>query len=777
LKSHIIDLAIQALDLSCIEFDKCRPNIDLSGICQSIEDLKIKLKKPKIEDYFEGPCQILVTETDEENATLVLDIDNEKYRISSGVHGNLYAKPIETNLAYLLSFQGQCTPHADTFEWSNIIKQWGQKLFRAESEKGGIQKSLLLTLESEIENVQKYCIEYTTEDFEQSNGWIQIHPKTGITINAYTFWDIGFDSGDMNIALNQSNDVREWSQEDTWQMIAIDSSDPFKIKIRPTRANKRRIPSTSGYLKPANIGTISLLQRKQNIIEKAIKRNSILDSSATYSESFESPFKSTLSTKGTLQLLQGPPGTGKTWTASQIVQETLEWNPSYRILLSAKEHLSLNHLCQTVVETLEHSGHHIVRIQSTRDKNEDFIVDTHRYSPANVGLKIVNQMVQYVKDPEKREKIIESTHENGVVATWVENLAIKTATIVCITTLDRHIESLLLNNQDTFDLAIIEEAGKSYPSEILGPMALSMNSLLIGDQQQLPPFELYSIENALKTIITKTFTEKIPPRKNQRIIKELEIAPWDNSPDLQEIQKTALQSSKSYLQPFNHWFEQYHESSSILNNQRRMFRELSDTIGELFYHGPFNWKKTNKISDQELPVPWKKNSRLLLIDHPHASQGQGKEESSRGGSIRNLSEIQTAASLFRRLADENYDIVFLSPYLGQVKTLRERIPKKYRTRIRTVDSFQGREADFIILSLVRNNTRTGRRRWGFVGDPRRLNVALSRAREAIIILTSVQHIEETDWENENDHLQRLLDSIKRRGTILSNIKIKEAFFD
>ena len=141
-------------------------------------------------------------------------------------------------------------------------------------------------------------------------------------------------------------------------------------------------------------------------------------------------------------------------------------------------------------------------------------------------------MVQYIKDPEKRENILKSTHEDGVVATWVENLAIKTATIVCVTTLDSHLESLLQNNQNTFDLAIIEEAGKSYPSEILGPMAVSMNSLLIGDQQQLPPFELYSIENSLKTTITQTFTEKSPTRKTQRIIRELEIAPWDSSPDL-----------------------------------------------------------------------------------------------------------------------------------------------------------------------------------------------------------------------------------------------------
>jgi superfamily I DNA and/or RNA helicase len=73
------------------------------------------------------------------------------------------------------------------------------------------------------------------------------------------------------------------------------------------------------------------------------------------------------------------------------------------------------------------------------------------------------------------------------------------------------------------------------------------------------------------------------------------------------------------------------------------------------------------------------------------------------------------------------DIGIISPYADQVKIIQERIP----VEVKTVDGFQGREKEIIIISTVRSNNNGN---IGFLKDLRRLNVAITRAKRKLIII-------------------------------------------
>ena len=76
------------------------------------------------------------------------------------------------------------------------------------------------------------------------------------------------------------------------------------------------------------------------------------------------------------------------------------------------------------------------------------------------------------------------------------------------------------------------------------------------------------------------------------------------------------------------------------------------------------------------------------------------------------------------------DVGVSAPYKAQVDVLRELVPDT-TVEIMSFDAFQGRERDVMILSLVRSNADGV---IGHVGDRRRANVALTRARRLLVVL-------------------------------------------
>ena len=152
----------------------------------------------------------------------------------------------------------------------------------------------------------------------------------------------------------------------------------------------------------------------------------------------------------------------------------------------------------------------------------------------------------------------------------------------------------------------------------------------------------------------------------------------------------------------------------------------------------------------------------------------------------NRLEVSIVASLIREIYSiilhapaEDIGVVkigILSPYSAQTELLKERIQfmkenlQKSRIEIicRSIDGFQGQECDIIILSTVRSNEN---KKLGFLKDPRRLNVAITRSRYSLIIVGNC------DTLSSNEVWKRLIDSathkkIEQNSPLIEKVILK-----
>eukprot|EP00058_Branchiostoma_floridae_P018283 XP_002603772.1 hypothetical protein BRAFLDRAFT_86601 [Branchiostoma floridae] len=105
------------------------------------------------------------------------------------------------------------------------------------------------------------------------------------------------------------------------------------------------------------------------------------------------------------------------------------------------------------------------------------------------------------------------------------------------------------------------------------------------------------------------------------------------------------------------------------------------------------------------------------------------------------------------------DIAVISPYNLQVELLRQHLSCKYpRLEIKSVDGFQGREKEAVVISLVRSNEN---REVGFLAEDRRINVAITRARRHLAIICDSETV------SHHKFLSSLMDYMSTHGEVRS----------
>jgi len=170
----------------------------------------------------------------------------------------------------------------------------------------------------------------------------------------------------------------------------------------------------------------------------------------------------------------------------------------------------------------------------------------------------------------------------------------------------------------------------------------------------------------------------------------------------------------------------------LLDQQNRMHPAIGELVSRVFYDsrvrtGPAAPRRGTGLTAFPSPVTWVDTRSL-----------RGNVESRAGGtSLFNVAEARLVTSITRHLASHappNLTIGVITAYAEQRDLLRRLMgphdwPPERQLEIDTVDAFEGREKDIIVLSLVRANRR---RDIGFLRLEQRLNVAVSRSRRLII---------------------------------------------
>jgi len=271
----------------------------------------------------------------------------------------------------------------------------------------------------------------------------------------------------------------------------------------------------------------------------------------------------------------------------------------------------------------------------------------------------------------------------------------------------------------TFDVAIIDEVSKATPPELILSVLKAKKIVLVGDHKQLPPM-----------LGSDTYEE---------VAKKLNISDED--------------AGQMKLSLFEELFVKAPpEIKTMLSTQYRMHNQIMDNINQFYIEENGYGLKCG------LPDPDKmrshgchgeiisENDHALWVDVPLFEENH-EIRSSVNFSYSNKAECECIKDILltinRNLKANGYEgkkkIGIISFYSNQVRLLENEFlnedflntADKLSLRIGSVDRFQGIECPVVICSFVRNNTKG---EIGFAKDPRRVNVALSRAQELSIIV-------------------------------------------
>ncbi|MCA9132199.1 MAG: AAA family ATPase [Planctomycetales bacterium] len=401
-----------------------------------------------------------------------------------------------------------------------------------------------------------------------------------------------------------------------------------------------------------------------------------------------------------LAILHGPPGTGKTTTLAEVICQAVQGGA--RVLACAPSNTAVDNLLERLVAMMPsvlRVGHPARVFESLRGHTLDELVEADR------SMQIVRDMWREVDELMRaaskcsRSRAREANRQRGELYSEAGRLrqqarglerstiqhVINSADVICTTTT---IDDDLLGDR-RFDLVVVDEACQCTEPAIWQAMLRADRLVLAGDHCQLPP----------TVVSTEAARQGFARSAMERLIE--------------------------------HWGDEIYRRLAV---QYRMHESIMQFSSEQFYDGQLiaaNSVRHHTLADL---LPRQDAEPFPILEFWDTAGAEWHDELERDGQSKcNPREAQWVTMQVQQLLDAGlaaHQIAVIAPYAAQVRLLRNQLPIE-ELEIDTVDGFQGREKEAVIISLVRSNPEG---EIGFLAETRRSNVALTRAKRALRII-------------------------------------------
>ncbi|XP_059006025.1 DNA-binding protein SMUBP-2 isoform X3 [Mustela lutreola] len=413
-----------------------------------------------------------------------------------------------------------------------------------------------------------------------------------------------------------------------------------------------------------------------------------------------------------LAIIHGPPGTGKTTTVIEIILQAVR--QGLKVLCCAPSNVAVDNL----VERLARSKQRIVRLghparllDSIQQHSLDAVLARSDGAQivADIRKDIDQAFVRAASLPplcaknrqtqEKREKsgvwgeikLLRKELKEREEAAMLESL--RSAAVVLATNTGASSDGpLKLLPDGHFDVVVIDECAQALEASCWIPLLKARKCVLAGDHKQLPPTTIS--HKAALAGLSRSLMERLADELGAQVVRTLTV--------------------------------QYRMHQAIM-------RWASDALysGRLTAHpavaGHLLRDLPGVAATEETSVP------LLLVDT--AGCGLFELEEDDDQSKGNPGEVRLVSLHIQALVDAGVqasDIAVITPYNLQVDLLRQSLAHRYpELEIKSVDGFQGREKEAVVLSFVRSNRKGD---VGFLAEDRRINVAVTRARRHVAVV-------------------------------------------